>query len=357
MGDLSDLSPPEESMGRLHRSQGWGPARVGARASFSLRTMFVLVVLAGFLVAVPGAPAGAAKVGDSTQSATLQFYVCPKDCNGVHVFVDSVSNQYKPTKNWSLCTRNETSTDFWPTYNGQSLRVSMVAKNGGSCFGEYAYNTWMVVVYKDGQLIGRGAMIIDENDPFTSAYFASCDTRYAPWKPLWDRLQCKKTSQNALEVSVPGATPTWPDCPASTTMCAINIIVHSSVRAPCRGLTASSDTCLGTSTGTRGWNVPTYSPQNGSQAWFSWSSSGDARQVQYRAFLHQAVLQAEITGRLSSPGSDRLAVTDAWMRQSSNHWATGDSAPAGAPGGPLLFDFESGTVTNTITFHGFLARK
>jgi hypothetical protein len=344
-------------MGQPHPANCQGSRQVRRRVGIALRATLALAVLAGLLVTTSGAPTGAAGIGDSTQSATLQFYVCPKDCDGIHVFVDSVSNHYSPTKKWSLCTKNETSTDFRPTYNGQSLRVSMVAKNGGSCFGEYAYNSWMVAVYKDNQLIGRGAMIIDENDPFTSSYFASCDPRYSPWKPLWDGLQCRNTSQNTVAVSVPGATPTWPDCPASTSMCAINLTVHSSIRAPCRGLTASADTCLGTSTGTSGWNVPTYSPQYGIQAWFGWKSSGDARQVEYRAFLHYGVQQAEITGRLSSPGSDRLVVTDAWIRQSPDRWTTGDSAPAGAPGGPLLFDFESGTVSNTISFQGFLRRK
>ncbi|MBV8463341.1 MAG: hypothetical protein JO368_08610 [Acidimicrobiales bacterium] len=322
-----------------------------------LTILAVLAVLTGLFVVLPDRPAQAATVGDSTQTATLQFYVCPKDCTGIHVFVDSASNHYSPSGDYSNCTRNETSTDFWPSYNGQIVRVSMVAKNGGSCFFERSYNTWLVEVYKNNQRIGRGLVLVDEDNGVTASYFASCDPHASPWKPTWDGLGCKRTTTMMVHISVPGAEPTWPDCPATTKMCAIDLTVGSSARVPCGGFTSSSETCQGTSSGTRGWTVPTYDSRQGIGAWFSWKAAGDVRQVQYQAYLHYAIVQAEITGQVPSPGSDRFSVKDAWIRQSSDHWMTGDTSPAGAPGGPLLFNFDRGTFSNTISFQGFLERK
>jgi hypothetical protein len=58
-----------------------------------------------------------------------------------------------------------------------------------------------------------------------------------------------------------------------------------------------------------------------------------------------------------SPDSAAFHVRDAWTKNSPDHWKTEDTAPPGAPGGPLYLDFESQRTADVISFHGYLVRK
>jgi hypothetical protein len=331
--------------------------------------VFARVVLVVIALAAPGfvASSSASALGGSTQSATIIFNVCPKSCDGVRVVVAPATKYFRTdTSKFTECTSDESSLDFSPSFNGETRRVQAYFKASGSCFTSKAHNTWLVRVTRKLQpgYERRGFLEITEPDPFLARYSVSCSPGFTPWQPSWDKgLACTQPGQLAAELTIPAAQPAWPDCPATSTMCAINVRFESHAGIPpeppktCGGLGSSFELCTGTSTGNKGWVQPVYNRQNGIGAQFSWKASGDARVVEYAAMNHLVLQQAGIKGSVPSPGSAAFSVTDAWTKASSDHWKTGDAAPPGAPGGPLYLDFESQPLSNVITFHGFLERK
>lgn len=302
---------------------------------------------------------------NSTQSALLQFYVCPADnCSGIKVFIDSASNHFKPSYDYSYCTKDETSTgSASPTHNGEIRTVSAVFKNEGDCFVKSAHNSWLIEVYKGNDLLGKGIMAITEDDAFSAAYYATCDPVHSPWSPVWDKskLSCTKKANSILQVGIPGAAPTYPDCPSSGPQCYVDVTLLAGSN-PTEGLVAcgsfsiSSQTCQGPSVGTKHWTVPQFKPKLAIGSFFDYKRQGSGTQAKYDAVATYGTTQAEIVGHIPSSGNS-FGVTDAWTRASTEHYKTGDSAPAGAPGGPLYFYYDSKTFSTTVVMEGYLMRK
>ena len=244
----------------------------------------VLAVLCCLLPAT-----AAAAVGDSNQSVAVTFNLCPGSgpaaCAGMRVYVDSASNHHRPSDRYSYCTRDETSTDFAPKYNGEVLHVEMVAKGGfaTSCQAPVASrNAWIVHAYKNGKLVERGSIWLGQNTSFGAGFYAACG-KDAPVNPAFDNMTCDATSRFNLTLSAPGAKPTYPDCPDTAEgYCAIRLHVDST--KPCLSLPISSFTspfglCIGKSDGTKNWTTPmevldkTNLPEKG-----NWTASGDYKQ-------------------------------------------------------------------------------
>lgn len=313
-------------------------------------------------------PAGAAAVGDSDQSVAVTFNLCPGSgptaCAGLRVYVDSASNHYRPSERYSYCTKDETSTDFTPKYNGEVLHVHMVAKGGfaTSCQAPVASrNVWIVEAYKDGKLVSRGSFWFGQNTGFGTSFYPVCG-KDAPLNPAFDNMTCD-TSDSTLTLSVPGSKPTYPDCPnTSQQYCAIRLHVDST--KPCLSLPISSFTspygfCLGKSDGTRNWTSPIEAIDKLFFAGFGWA---DYRNQKWSAYLmSQGLIQIGIVaGTVPSADSDQFQVKYArlWPLDPDplNYLASGSSGPPGSPGGPLLFDFQRGRIGADVYMRGFLQR-
>ncbi|HEY2478212.1 MAG TPA: hypothetical protein VGI17_05730 [Solirubrobacterales bacterium] len=315
-------------------------------------------------------PAGAAAAGDSNQSVAVTLDLCPGSgpmaCAGLHVFVDSASNHYRPSEKYSYCTKDETSTDFAPKYNGEVLHVQMVAKGGfaTSCQAPVASrNVWIVEAYRNNKLVERGSFWLGQNSGFGTSYHAACG-KDAPLNPAFDNMTCDQSGPFNLTLSAPGWKPTYPDCPDSSDQyCAIRL--HVDAVKPCLSLPISSFTspfglCLGKSDGTRNWTVPIEAVDRLFFAAFGWV---DYQNQKWSAYVMSQGLAriALVAGAVPSSGSDQFQVKYArlWPLDPDplSYMASGNSGPPGSPGGPLLFDFESGRVGADVYMQGFLQGK
>lgn len=315
-------------------------------------------------------PAGALAAGDSSQSVTVTFNLCPGQgpmaCAGLHVFVDSASNHYSPSQKYSYCTKDETSTDFTPKYNGEVLHVHMIAKGGfaTSCQAPVASrNVWIVEAYRKDKLVERGSFWLGQDFGFGTSFYAACG-RDAPLDPAFENMTCDQTAPTNLTLSAPGWKPTYPDCPdTSQQYCAIRL--HVDATKPCLSLPISSFSspfgiCVGKSDGTRNWTAPIEAIDKLFFAGFGWV---DYQNQKWSAYLmSQGLVQIGIVaGSVASSGSDEFQVRYArlWPLdfEPLDFLATGTSGPPGSPGGPLLFDFESGRVGADVYMQGFLQRK
>lgn len=155
-----------------------------------------------------------------------------------------------------------------------------------------------------------------------------------------------------------GAEPI-PNCPAAGPQCRIDVTVsQASPMIPCDSFTVDNGACIGKSSGTPQWIEPSYEPKFGLETNFTWKSSGQARLISYQVYATLLVIRAQISGRVPSPGSAELDVTDATIHNSSVHWHTGNSAGPGQPGGPLYIDYDNSKFGRTkIHMYGVLEPK
>jgi len=164
-------------------------------------------------------------------------------------------------------------------------------------------------------------------------------------------------SAGAAASSHRGAEPI-PNCPAGGPQCRIDIALRQgSLFVPCDSFTVCAGSCIGSSVGTAQWIEPSYQPKFGLQTTFTWKSSGPVRFVDYQANAGFTILRARIVGRVPSPGSAELVVTDASISNSSANWQTGTSGQPGSPGGPLYLDYDNKTGGARIHIYGVLERK
>lgn len=337
---------------------------IGKRLAAVLTAGALSLVASAASIALSGTATEAAETGESIQTALVQFYVCPaNDCSGIHIFIDSASNHFTPSSDYSYCTNDETSLDFHPSFNGEIKQVSAHFKAGGTCALPIGHNSWLIEVYKDNRLLGKGIMAVTEDNPGLADYYATCDPVHSPWSPVWnkDKLICAKVDKFILHVGVPGVQPVWPDCPSSTTYCHVAITLAASSN-PLEGLVAcgsfsiASQTCQGSSFGTKNWTVPELKPRLFIGAYFSYKNEGAGRSAEYVSRLGATTVQSQLTGSIPA-AANSFSVTDAYTRQSSDHYKTGDSAPPGAPGGPLYFNYSSQLFSATVVLEGYLMRK
>jgi hypothetical protein len=282
------------------------------------------------------------------------------------IYIDSASNHYRPSDRYSYCTKDETSTDFTPRYNGEVRYVSMTAKGGvaTSCQSPVASrNSWIVQAVRNNKVISRGAIWLGQNTGFGTNFYAACG-KDAPLSPAFDNMTCETSGRSGLTLSVPGSKPTYPDCPKTTEgYCAIQLHVDSG--KPCLGLPISSFTsafgfCLGKSDGTQNWTTPLEALDKLFFAGFGWANYQNQRWAAY--MMSQGLTQVGIVaGTVPSASSDQFHVRYAGLwpldPDRSGYLATGTSGPPGSPGGPLLFDFKSGRIGADVYLRGFLQRQ
>lgn len=314
-------------------------------------------------------PAGAAAIGDSNQSVAVTFNLCPGSgpsaCAGLRIYIDSASNHYKPSDRYSYCTKDETSTDFTPRYNGEVVHVGMVAKGGiaTSCQAPAASrNVWIVHAVKNGKLVAHGSFWLGQNSGFGTSFYAACG-KDAPVNPAFDNMTCETPSRFNLTLTAPGARATYPDCPnTSQHYCAIRLHVDST--KPCLSLPLSSFTssygiCIGKSDGTTNWTSPMEVLDKLFFAGFGWVNFNGQKWSAYlmsQGLVHSGI----IAGTVPSAGSDKFQVKYAKLwpldREPFNYLASGSGGAPGAPGGPLLFNFASGRIGADVYLEGFLQR-
>jgi hypothetical protein len=254
----------------------------------------------GSFAGAGSAAAGAAQIGNSSEHMAISLNVCPESCSGIHVFIDSASNHYG-AGGYSLCTSNETSADFWPSYNGEVRYVSMDTKASGSCMNEPSYNTWVIEVYKNNKILERGTVWLGEDRPYLAEYYASCPGKKSPWYPPFLNMRCETTDRFVVDVSVPGWRPTWLTCPSETEFCRVSI--HFDTSIPCPSFTSSVGTCLGSSDGNIDWTTSKVDqPARFIYSAFTWASVGGSRDVTFGS--QKVVLAAKMTGTVSSSGAE-----------------------------------------------------
>lgn len=339
----------------------------GARGFRFELGIFVVALISLMSMLVDTVPVSGAvnrlDIGSSTRSMTVAFNVCPQSCAGIHVFVDSASNQYQPTQAYSNCTSNETSTDFYPRYNGTLLTVSMYAKAGGTCAFQPSRNAWIVVVYRGEQRIMRGVVWLGEQTAGLAQYHAACGGA-SPWTPTFENMNCESTGKLDLSVSMPGWKPTYPVCmTASASFCSLQ--VHLDAAKPCVPSTFSGSVgvCVGKSDGNPQWTIPTERLQNGVFAAFAWCELGVCRYKGKRVTLfvisRGGAQVGVIGGIVPSAGSDQFQVAFAYLYGVSglSYGATQLNAPTGQPGGPLNLNFKSGRIGADVYLKGFLETR
>jgi hypothetical protein len=143
-------------------------------------------------------------------------------------------------------------------------------------------------------------------------------------------------------------------------LCHIDITVHQgppTAGAVCSSFDDGTGFCVGPSRGNSSWTAPSYFPRQGLGASFTWKSQGSVRMVNYEANATFTILEAKIEGRVPSPSSARLDVTDAWNRGSAVHWHTEMAGAPGSRGGPLYIDYERRVVGSYVHMYGFLERS
>jgi hypothetical protein len=328
------------------------------------------VVLGVALLALLGCmfPIGAA--ADSHQSVAVTFNLCPGSgpsaCAGVKIYIDSASNHYRPSDRYSYCTKDETSTGFTPTYNGEVRHVSMTAKGGvaTSCQSPVASrNTWIVQAVRNDKVISHGAIWLGQNTGYGTGFYAACG-KDAPLNPAFGNMTCEVNGRFGLTLSVPGSKPTYKDCPdTSDGYCAIALHVDST--KPCLSLPISSFTssfgfCLGKSDGTQNWTTPLEALDKLFFAGFGWANYQNQRWAAY--MMSQGLTQVGIVaGTVPSASSDQFHVRYAGLwpldPDRSGYLTSGTGGAPGAPGGPLLFDFKSGRIGADVYLRGFLRRE
>ncbi len=329
----------------------------------SRRTLAVVVLTISLIASLAGVVgeagtgvAGAVQLGNSSERMAINLYVCPQSCGGIHVFIDSASNHYG-SDGYSLCTNNETSTDFRPSYNGEVRYVSMDTKASGSCSARPSYNTWVIEVYKNDKILERGTVWLGEDRPLLAEYYASCPGKKSPWNPAFLNMQCRTTSRFTMDVSVPGWKPTWPTCPSETEFCQVSI--HFDTNKPCSSFTSSFGACVGSSDGNVDWTTNKVDqPARFIYSAFTWVDAGGKKTVTFGT--QKAVPAARMSGTVPASGSAIFNVQEAMVFLSAHPlmtWYTSDRAPAGTPGGPLLFNFRNGAIGADVYMNGFLERR
>lgn len=152
------------------------------------------------------------------------------------------------------------------------------------------------------------------------------------------------------------------DCPRGATECHIDIQLNQA--SPTTGGICdsfediSSGICVGPSHGTSGWNGPGYFPQYGIQNWFSWTSQGAQRTVEYEVKANFVIVECFIRGTVPSPNSAVFNVSDAYNRVTDTHWKTASTGAApGSKGGPLYIDYDHRVLGSSVHIFGYMVRK
>jgi hypothetical protein len=334
-------------------------------------------------------PASSDSTPGSTQTATVQFNVCPgTDCSGIEVYVDTASCCFQPSSNYSLCTKDEgfdgrvnTYTRFYPKVNGDVHTIEMFAKSGypgESCASERSYNTWIIKVSRNGKQIMRGVVWLGENVPVLAQYYAACG-KYTPWEPAFENMTCTSTGTNSLTLSTPGALPP-PNCSQSdsaATYCHIQLHLDAAPLTsppftPCLPSNSFNNPfgiCAGSSDGTSGWTTPKAAIGNGIFSALAWCDLGVCTYKGERIALYAGLIVpfglpgqvALIAATVPSAGSNQFKVI--WAKQwpmdpnPRLYWATGTSGPPGTAGGPLLLNYQTGLLGSDVYLEGFLERK
>jgi hypothetical protein len=292
------------------------------------------------------------KLGNYPVVASVGVHFCPtKGCAGERVFIDSASNHYG-SKGYSNCTKDETSTDFVQTAEGQRRDVGMTAKDEGSCRFEPSYNVWLIAAYQGQQLISQGLVYVGQTTAGLP-YSAQCRTFH-----LTKNFSC---SSSGLSLEVGRADqpppPPPPACPSSGVQCFITLHFDTNL---CPNFTASVGACTGTA---KSNSIPFQAPYQdlgrGFYAAFSWGPN--------HIFVKYGTLQgfvpfALIDGKSGNGPNTEFRVSDAFALASPYpgvHWYTPDrrGVPAGEPGGPLLLSFKNGTFGADVYIRGYLERK
>jgi len=277
-------------------------------------TTSLLVSFVGFVGGAGSAAAGAGQLGNSSERMAINLYVCPQSCSGIHVFIDSASNHYG-SGGYSLCTNNETSTDFRPLYNGEVRYVSMDTKASGSCAPLPSYNTWVIEVYKNDKILERGTVWLGEDRPLLAEYYARCPGKKSPWNPAFLNMHCDTTGRFTMDISVPGWKPTWPTCPSEAEFCSVSI--HFDTNKPCPSFTSSFGACVGSSDGNVDWTTNKVDqPARLIYSAFTWVDAGGKKTVTFGT--SKALPVAHMSGTVPSSESGVFNVREAslflWAR-------------------------------------------
>ncbi len=293
-------------------------------------------------------------LGDSPIEASLLLRFCPsKGCNGEHVFFDSASNHRYP--NVSNCTKEERGGELYQKIDAERRAITMIATNGGvACKVQASYNVWVIEAYLGNVLQSRGFVWVGQ-DAAGKSFYAKCSTG-----PDVKNFTCVKgPGPLNLVVGRPDnpPPPEVPSCPAAGSQCFVS--VHFDTSAPCPNFQATVGLCAGKSTGTPAFVQPIFDLP-ALYAGFMWGGGTD-RSISYGPAT--GVRTAAIDGRVT--GSKDIAdfrVSDAVTFVppfAGVHWTTVDrpGVGAGAPGGPLLLQFENGIIGADVYISGYLERK
>jgi hypothetical protein len=172
---------------------------------------------------------------------------------------------------------------------------------------------------------------------------------------------CSKKRSGKKKCATPEVGAADSDCPRGATECHIDVELKQA--SPTSGAYCSSfedgdGSCLGSTLGTSGWSSPGYFPQYGIQSWFTWTSQGPVRNVEYLVKANQLIVEAFIRGNVPSPGSASFNVTDAYNRVTDAHWQTVSTGGApGTKGGPLYIDYEHKVIGSYVHIWGWMVRK
>jgi hypothetical protein len=143
-------------------------------------------------------------------------------------------------------------------------------------------------------------------------------------------------------------------------LCWIDVTVRQGsplTGATCSSFSRDSGYCIGSSTGTSRWAQAGFFPKQGISTDFTWKG-GTARDVDYTVNANALTVEARILGKVPSPGSATLDVTDAYSRASNVHFKTvSTGGKPGTLGGPLYIDFDYGTLNTTVHMFGYLLPK
>jgi hypothetical protein len=164
---------------------------------------------------------------------------------------------------------------------------------------------------------------------------------------------------NGSGPAVTAQPPAWPNCPAATEYCWVDIHFDT-VISYCPNFTRSSGNCVGRSSGTPAFSTSSIFPPE--SAYFSWRGSGNRTVAFDKIAIYGGivvVLRAEIIGQIPGPGNSNFSVNRAVIVGNNNGpWYTPNipGVPAGSVGGPLYFRFRNGVIGADVYFHGYLRR-
>jgi hypothetical protein len=145
-------------------------------------------------------------VGDYPESAEVTFNV------GKGVKVQIGAGGAYPYTN---CTSNEAATpsNFETTGNGQKVRLSYTARDGGSCASERSFATYPTTLSQGGKLIGYGTLYFGQPLTGGTNYYAYCQKGFAAGDMDWTGFNCDPIKYPASFTICPGRSYQGIRCP------------------------------------------------------------------------------------------------------------------------------------------------